>query len=173
MKKKMFVVAVTLSLLLSGMLAVVGGETRKEQVTYENNGEAKKTSLPMDPELHNLTIHIEGQGKLERESYDMREERWVTDMADINDDFDKKRPHGKRINLTAVPEDGWEFDKWTGDVPEGEEGKDIQLNITEDTEITAKFAEEDDDDDGMPGFTLTLLFSAAVIAVAVYYEKER
>ncbi|MBS3817029.1 MAG: hypothetical protein KGY76_05645 [Candidatus Thermoplasmatota archaeon] len=31
----------------------------------------------------------------------------------------------------------------------------------------------DDTDDGLPGFTSTLLFSAAVVAVAIYYQKKR
>ena len=46
--------------------------------------------------------------------------------------------------------------------------------MDEDKEITAVFEEEEEEpDDGIPGFTLALLVLGAVIAVAIYYKKEQ
>jgi len=48
-------------------------------------------------------------------------------------------PHGTIVELTAVPDDGWEFLGWTGDIDINEDV--IEITIESETNITATFAE--------------------------------
>jgi len=54
---------------------------------------------------------------------------------------------GASVQLQAVPDDGWEFDSWSGDV--SSTNATITVTINADTDITAVFAE-------LPTYTLTL-----------------
>jgi len=101
---------------------------------------------------HSLDVTIEGEGTVE-----------------IDPDEDEYKT-GSEIDLTAIPDDGWEFVEWTRDVPEGEEGEEITITMDEDREITAVFEEEDDD---IPGFTSPLLLLTVFVAIAIYRRKER
>ncbi|GEM_PF-5263828 len=49
-------------------------------------------------------------------------------------------PEGEMILIRAVPEEGWNFTEWSGDVPEGEEEeKEITIVMDEDKTLTAHF----------------------------------
>ncbi|MFW5907773.1 MAG: InlB B-repeat-containing protein [Candidatus Natronoplasma sp.] len=50
---------------------------------------------------------------------------------------------GAEETVTALPDDGWGFSRWEGDVPEGEEGsEEITITMDSDKEVTAYFEEE-------------------------------
>jgi len=71
-----------------------------------------------------LTIDVDGEGKVEinpeREEYE----------------------EGTEVTLTAVPDEGWYFDEWTGDVTGvNETEKMITITIDDDKEITVYFKE--------------------------------
>jgi len=126
-------------------------ESEEKEITIIID-EDKSITAHFEVEEYTLTIDTVGEGEVgiepEKEEYE----------------------HGEEVTLTAVPDEGWEFDGWTGDVPEDEEGEQITITMDEDKEITAVFEEEDE---GVPGFTSTLLLLAAVIAVAIYHKKEQ
>lgn len=107
---------------------------------------------------YTLDVNTEGEGSV-----------------DVDPDKDEYEP-GSEVTLTANPDEGWEFEKWTGDVPEGEEEEDtINVIMDDDKEITAVFEEEEDDeeeDDDIPGFTSTIMLISALIAVAIYKKKK-
>ncbi len=52
-------------------------------------------------------------------------------------------PEGEEVDVEAVPDEGYVFVEWTGDVPEGEEEEEeITITMDSDKEITAHFEEE-------------------------------
>ena len=132
----------------------VTGEDEEITFTIESDMEITATFTEEVPE-YELTVNIDGDGEV-----------------DIDPDQDTYEA-GTEVTLTATPDDGWEFDEWTGDAT----GTDTTITITmdEDKSITAVFVEEDpeEDPDDTPGFTLALLVLGAVIAVAIYYKKEQ
>jgi len=47
------------------------------------------------------------------------------------------------VEINFIEPEVWEFDTWTGDIPEGQENEEqLSLKMTEDREITAHFTEE-------------------------------
>ncbi|MBS3817576.1 MAG: hypothetical protein KGY76_08455 [Candidatus Thermoplasmatota archaeon] len=111
-------------------------------------------------ETFNLTLNIDGNGAVE------------VDGQDVEDGWTQEYEEGANVTLTATADDGYTFDGWDGADKTGQE---IEVTMDSDKEITATFTEEEggDGDDGMPGFTFTLLILGAVIAVAIYYNKKR
>ncbi len=102
---------------------------------------------------YDLTINIDGEGS--------------TDPAEGTHTYEE----GEEVTITASAADGWEFVEWTGD--ESGTETDITVTVDEDMEITAVFEEvEEEEEDGIPGFTTMLLVLASVIAVAIYYNKK-
>jgi hypothetical protein len=49
-------------------------------------------------------------------------------------------PPGTTVTITAIPDDGWQFDGWTGDVPESESAL-IVITIEANKDITANFSQ--------------------------------
>ncbi len=128
------------------------------EVASENSGDSVIATIDDQVIYYQLAIKIEGNGVIE------------ADGEEIEDGWAKGYKENTEVILDAIPEDGWVFVEWTGDVPEGEEKEqEIKIEIDEDKEITAHFEEEEDE---IPGFTPTLLLSAAVIAMAIYHKKE-
>ena len=76
------------------------------------------------PEMYTLTVNIVGDGSVERSPHQAEYEEGTT------------------VTLTAVPEDGWEFDGWSGDVTD----TDLVVTITMDSDktVTANFETEDE-----------------------------
>jgi len=89
----------------------------------EENVTSEPTKVRVVEELYDLTINVDGEGKVEVDP----------DQQGYEEDTD--------VNLTAVPEDGWYFVEWTGDY-EGVETE-IMITMDEDKEITAVFEEEE------------------------------
>jgi surface protein len=67
-----------------------------------------------------LTITIEGEGTVE-----------------ITQESFADHPSRRNITLTAVPDEGWELDSWSGDVES--ENKEIEITLQVKTNITVKF----------------------------------
>jgi surface protein len=53
-----------------------------------------------------------------------------------------------QVKLTAIPEDSWEFSKWTGDIESTENP--ITISIDGQKDITVEFVKKDSDKDGVP-----------------------
>ncbi len=124
--------------------------------TGDHEGDDENITVIMDEdkeltakfvEVFTLTVDIEGEGEVEMEP---EEEEYE---------------NGTEVTLTAVPEDGWDFQGWTGDF-EGDE-ENITVIMDEDKELTAKFEED------TPGFTLVLFILAVITAAAIYCKKKR
>ncbi len=78
-----------------------------------------------EPEYYNLITNIEGEGDVE-----------------IDPDQDEYE-EDEEVTVTAIPDEDWYFQEWTGDIPEEQkEQEEITLNMTENKNITAHFTEE-------------------------------
>jgi len=75
-----------------------------------------------DVALHRLDIDVEGEG-----------------YVDVDPEKEEYK-HGAEAKLTAIPEDGWIFDSWSGDVESTE--KYLNLTMDDDKEISANFLRE-------------------------------
>ncbi len=106
--------------------------TFETEYTFEEFGEievklradedwALKEKIVKVLEGFDLSVDIEGKGEVEYEE----KEQYV---------------EGTEVNLTAVPEEGWNFVEWTGDYEGTEE--EITVTMDEDKNITAHFVEE-------------------------------
>ncbi|MBS3782709.1 MAG: hypothetical protein KGY68_08920 [Candidatus Thermoplasmatota archaeon] len=89
---------------------------------------------------------------------------------------------GTSVNIVASAAEGYKFVEWTGDVEDMDDPEIANSTITidEDKVLTANFeidddTEEDEDDieedDGIPGFTLTILLLAMIISGVIYQKK--
>ncbi len=67
----------------------------------------------------------------------------TTGMGSVQIDPDQSGDYqyGDFVTLTAVPVEGWVFDKWEGDVQGPEQKNPAVFELTEDTEVTAVFKE--------------------------------
>jgi len=108
-----------------------------------------------------LKINIVGEGKLE------------VNGEELEDGSTKEYLDDTCIDLKALPEEDWEFMKWTGDILEGEEESSEKINIVMDEckEITVVFEEKEYDE--IPGFTSLFLLLASAIAVAIKQKKSK
>lgn len=85
--------------------------------------EGKTHTFETEPSMYELTIYIEGDGDVDIEPGDREEYE-----------------EGSKVELTAIPDEHWDFNEWTGDY----EGMEEEITITMDDhkEITAHFVEE-------------------------------
>ncbi|MEF8874969.1 MAG: CARDB domain-containing protein, partial [Candidatus Thermoplasmatota archaeon] len=99
-----------------------------------------------------LTVEVEGQGAVE------------VDGKEVKLPYEEKYLEGTEVNLTAIPNEGWEFAEWTG-IENTEEN--ITIVMDKDKEITAVFEEGpyfeveivDYDDQVYEGDELTIKYS--------------
>ncbi len=114
---------------------------------------------------YSLTINIDGNGTVE------------VDGKEIEDGWTGRFEEGTNVTLEAIPvqDENWDFDVWTGNVPDDEERKQINITMDSNKTITANFGESVScpEDGGIPGFTTIILLMSVVIAVAIYHEKKR
>jgi len=103
------------------------GEKGQTNFEYypQNSGDAKL----IDASKYNLIINIEGNGHVE------------LDGKEINLPFSKNFNEDEVINLKAVSDSETRFFKWKGNIKNQDNPK-INLNMTEDKEITAVFTEK-------------------------------
>ncbi|MFP4186523.1 MAG: InlB B-repeat-containing protein, partial [Thermoplasmata archaeon] len=84
--------------------------------------EDKSITAHFEIKTYTLNITVEGEG-----SVDLDPEK-------------AEYEHGEKVNLTATPNESYEFVEWTGDLVGSE--KDVGVNVTEDKNITARFLQE-------------------------------
>ncbi len=140
-----------------------GYEEDEKVITFTSEGDIEITAVFQedDIETYEVTLIIDGPGTVEYGS-----DKTVIDIQEIEDEDEWvfTVEEGTEF-LLKIEEDSQEYFKdWTGDY-EGEE-QEITFTVDEHMEITAQFEEED-----IPGFTITILLLAAVLAVVVYQKK--
>ncbi|MBS3782444.1 MAG: S8 family serine peptidase, partial [Candidatus Thermoplasmatota archaeon] len=79
----------------------------------------KEITAQFEIKTYELTVNTVGEGSVDVEPEKMEYE------------------HGEEVNLTAVPDQGYEFDGWTGDYTGSEDN--ITITMDSDKEITAQF----------------------------------
>jgi len=98
----------------------------------DHSGTGNRTYIIMDSDKnvtalfekrdYPLTITIEGEGEVEQEIIQPKTTEY---------------PHGTVVKLTAIPESGWAFIGWSGDVESTQNP--FELTVSEETNITAVF----------------------------------
>ncbi|MFP4142822.1 MAG: InlB B-repeat-containing protein [Thermoplasmata archaeon] len=121
-----------------------------EDETYPFLQWQKEDTYPYAPELYELTINIEGQGTVEVYGEEV-EDGWTQEYVE-----------GTELTLEAIPDEGYEFDEWTGTDQTGDE---INITMDEDKDITAHFEEitynltfvvTDEEGEAIEGATVTV-----------------
>jgi hypothetical protein len=90
--------------------------------------EEKEVTANFSINYYSLTIDVDGQGDVDK------------------DPDEDSYPYGTIVELTAIPDDNWEFSHWSGDLTGGENPG--YITIDEDKEVTAHFSQNE--------FTLTV-----------------
>ncbi|RDW15459.1 InlB B-repeat-containing protein [Oceanobacillus chungangensis] len=101
------------------------GETNPETVVVE--GDMTIQAVFEQSDTHELTLAIEGEGNIHRES------------------LDTTYNHMDSVTLTAAPSSGWSFDHWEGSVNGTNEQITVQMD--EDKNITAVFTKNHETDE--------------------------
>jgi len=81
----------------------------------------------------NLTLEIEGEGNVDG----LREGKNFVQRGAV-------------VDLKAVPDDGWEFEKWIGSVVENKNRAETRATLTKDSSIKVVFKEKDPEPDPEP-----------------------
>lgn len=112
--------------LSEGESVTVNFETSRDNLgVYEimlsvgEDSETRTFEVIEEAVMHNLVIDIEGKGS--------------TDPSEGTNSYQ----HGEEIAVKAIPDDGWSFKEWTGDVDS--ENKEITIVMNENKELTAIF----------------------------------
>ncbi|MFW5953508.1 MAG: InlB B-repeat-containing protein, partial [Candidatus Natronoplasma sp.] len=79
----------------------------------------------------------------------------VVNGDEVNDRWDETFEEGTEVDLSASPDEGWEFIEWKGDYESTE--KQVNITMEEDMDITAVFEEEE----------------SAPLAIAIEVEHEQ
>ncbi len=89
---------------------------------------------------HKGTIRVEGGGSVIAEYYDEEVEEWIEHpQSPVEDELTDHIEDGTQIRLTAEPNLGWYFERWTGDHESAE--KQIEFTMDEEKDITAIFTD--------------------------------
>jgi len=88
----------------------------------EGNSDTDSIWMIVDSELFELNVNVEGEGEV--------------DVYPHMDEYE----NGTEVELTAIPEEGWQFVEWTGDYEGTEE--ELTIVMDEDKNITAHFVDE-------------------------------
>jgi len=109
-------------------------DSEEEQITVTMDEDKALTANFVDPDVeHELAIDAEGEGTVE------------VDGVEVELPYSEEHQEGTEVTLTAVPDEGWLFDGWTGDYESEEE--EIFVIIDEDKTLTANFREHDPDEE--------------------------
>jgi len=128
--------------------------TYTAEVSSANETESTGIEVDEEPvEEYSLQVTVDGEG-----SVDVEPEQATYDP-------------GTEVTLTADPDDGWKFVKWTGDQESTE--KEITITMDEDKEITAKFEEQEEEGEAVPAADIALLLLGLSLAVMIYHVKNR
>ena len=113
----------------------VNGETYDEkEITLEMTEDKTAQANFQSSFVCQLEIDVEGEGTTDPiPTIDP-----PGDLVDINHVY----MDGEEATVEAIPDPGWEFDEWTGDVPaEQENDPEITITMDDNKEITANFEE--------------------------------
>jgi len=105
----------------------------------------KKVTASFSQIMHTMTIEVGGQG--------------ATTPAVGTHDYGE----GTEVTITALPEDGWQFDKWSGDVADPDSATTI-VTIGPDKTFTAQFSQIQPSE---PSWWLILVVVAGVMIAGV------
>jgi len=112
------------------------GEQENEDIEISMDEDKEITAYFEEMDSHKLTLDIEGEGgiRLWDEWFWTDEDHdWPLEIYILKDDI---------VDLEAHGYEGWVFERWESDYPENEqENKDIEFEMDEDKEITARFEE--------------------------------
>ncbi len=97
-------------------------EGTEDEITIEMDDDKEITAVFEEAVYYTLTVEVEGEGTVE-----------------IDPD-DEVYEEGTEVNLTAIPDQGYEFMEWTGDYEGTEE--EITIVVEADMHITAIFEED-------------------------------
>lgn len=113
----------------AGTYKIYGDLILKDKITNpeELSATIEITVQEEGEEIYTLSINIEGKGT-------------VTPSEGTHD-----YKEGEKVSVEALPEEGWIFDKWSGDIDSSELRENIIMN--EDKDITAEFKEEEEEAD--------------------------
>ena len=109
------------------------GDQGNYQMTVSSEDDTDTVSVDvLSYEEYELTVNKVGEGTVE------------VDGEEFEDGETEDYLQGTELDVEAIDDVfGWQFDEWTGDVPDGEEGEEITVIMDEDREITAHFEEVD------------------------------
>jgi len=99
-------------------------EGTDENMTIVMDEDKEITAHFEELETYELTVNIEGEGEV------------------VMEPDQEEYEEGTEVDLTALPDEGWYFYDWAGDVLEGEEGEQITIIMDQNKEVTAVFEEE-------------------------------
>ncbi len=151
-------------------------EGEEQQITVTMDSDKEVTAHFYEPdEWYEFKLNIEGDCLVE------------IGGDEIEDGWEHQFGEGERVVLEAIPEEGWTFSHWSGDVPEGEEDEmQITVNIDGDKEITAHFeevVEVEEDEEGLLSSTpfagstcfilLLVIILAIIIAVILLWSRSK
>jgi len=143
-----------------------GGLTYREELMEYNLEEREEAVV----DEYDLTIHIDGNGTVEVNGQEV-EDGWRITYEENTD-----------VNLEAILDSGQYLDKWTGEVPAGEEDEEITVTMDQDRDITAHFGDgdpdySDDEEDEGNGIPWWILPITAVIVIAlvlvIFFTKKK
>ncbi|MBS3790023.1 MAG: type IV pilin, partial [Candidatus Thermoplasmatota archaeon] len=102
------------------------GTEKTITITMDEN---KSITANFERVEYSLTIDFEGEGSVNVNDEEI-EDGWTSDYE-----------ANTQIELEALPDDDWYFDKWTGDGLEDEKREEITITMDENKSITANFTE--------------------------------
>lgn len=101
-----------------------GTDKTGEEITVKMNEDKEITAFFQEKssvQSYDLTVEVDGEGSIY--------------PSEGNHTYEE----GDIVTVEATPVDGWEFVEWTGNVPEDEEGLEINITMDENKSITVNF----------------------------------
>ena len=101
------------------------GNSHTTVVVMDSDKSVKANFIKKNYATTNLTTIVEGEGTISRSSLPQGH------IQDCNS--------GTIVELTAIPEDGWRFDKWSNDITGKENPEQILITVDESKTVKASF----------------------------------
>ncbi|MEF8873781.1 MAG: CARDB domain-containing protein, partial [Candidatus Thermoplasmatota archaeon] len=119
------------------------GDQHQGEFTWQPGGQGDYTLRVAGEEDHDeVTVTVVGDGVEYELSIDVDGGGTVeVDGQTVGIPYTESYYEGTRVNITAVPDQGWWFDEWTGDLVSEQES--IEIEMDGDKSLTAHFVESD------------------------------